>query len=53
MSKAFSSSINESINFRLTNALNISDTVPSKLPSKTKGIRKWKTPKIPYNGRRN
>ena len=33
--KAFSNSINESINFRLKNALNISETVPSKATEQT------------------
>ena len=36
--KAFSSSINESINFRLKNALNITETVPSKANEQTKAI---------------
>lgn len=45
--KAFSSSINESINFRLTNALNISDAVPSKTTEQTKGIdENVETPKF-------
>jgi hypothetical protein len=36
--KAFSTSINETINFRLKNALNISETVPSKATEQTNAI---------------
>ncbi|MBA5792750.1 type I restriction enzyme HsdR N-terminal domain-containing protein [Flavobacterium sp. xlx-214] len=36
--KAFSNSINESINFRLKNALNISETVPSKVSEQINSI---------------
>lgn len=36
--KAFSNSINESINFRLKNALNINETVPSKAAEQTASI---------------
>lgn len=36
--KAFSTSINETINFRLKNALNISETVPSKATEQTTAI---------------
>ncbi|CAD7800060.1 hypothetical protein CHRY9390_00576 [Chryseobacterium aquaeductus] len=36
--KAFSNSINESINFRLKNALNITETVPSKAQDQTPSV---------------
>ncbi|RNA63151.1 restriction endonuclease [Chryseobacterium nematophagum] len=36
--KAFSNSINESINFRLKNALNINDSVPSKVANQVESI---------------
>lgn len=36
--KAFSNSINESINFRLKNALNITETVPSKTQDQTPSV---------------
>jgi len=45
--KAFSNSINESINFRLKNALNISEAVPSKASEQTNGIdENVETPKF-------
>ena len=45
--KAFSSSINESINFRLKNALNITETVPSKTAEQTTAIdENTETPKF-------
>jgi hypothetical protein len=45
--KAFSSSINESINFRLKNALNITETVPSKTAEQTTAIdENIETPKF-------
>ncbi|MEZ7505425.1 type I restriction endonuclease [Flavobacterium sp. Arc2] len=45
--KAFSTSINETINFRLKNALNISETVPSKATEQTNAINEnVETPKF-------
>ncbi|RKS94545.1 hypothetical protein BC952_0155 [Flavobacterium limicola] len=45
--KAFSTSINETINFRLKNALNISETVPSKATEQTTTIdENVETPKF-------
>jgi hypothetical protein len=45
--KAFSTSINETINFRLKNALNISETVPSKATEQTNAIdENVETPKF-------
>jgi hypothetical protein len=45
--KAFSNSINESINFRLKNALNIDDTIPSKENEKLSAIdENVETPKF-------
>lgn len=45
--KAFSNSINESINFRLKNALNINDTIPSKENEKLASIdENVETPKF-------
>ena len=45
--KAFSNSINESINFRLKNALNINDTIPSKENEKLASIdENTETPKF-------
>lgn len=45
--KAFSNSINESINFRLKNALNITETIPSKTAEQTTAIdENVETPKF-------
>ncbi|MET0946322.1 MAG: type I restriction endonuclease [Flavobacterium sp.] len=51
MKKAFSNSINESINFRLKNALNINDTIPSKEIKVTSSVdENIETPKFITTG---